>query len=37
MAYLVKQLEKEWGESLDVLAINEHEAIKANLEMAMTE
>jgi hypothetical protein len=37
MAYLARQLEKEYGESLNVFAMNEHEAIKANLEMAMTE
>jgi hypothetical protein len=35
MAHLVRQFEKEWGESLDVLAINERDAIKAKLEMAL--
>jgi hypothetical protein len=35
MAYLAKQLEREMGGSLDVFAINERDAIKASLEMAL--
>lgn len=35
MANVVRQLEKECGERLNVFAINEHEAIKASLEKVM--
>jgi hypothetical protein len=37
MAYLVKQLEKEVGEPLDVVSMSEREAIKTSLEMALAQ
>jgi hypothetical protein len=35
MSYLVRQLEKEGGESFGVLAMNERDAIKTRIEMAL--
>jgi hypothetical protein len=37
MAYSVRQLEKEWGESLEVFGINERDAIQTSLETALAE
>jgi hypothetical protein len=37
MAYQVKQFEKEWGENLNVFGMNDRDAIKTNLGMALAE
>lgn len=37
MSYQVKQFEKEWGENLNVFGIKDRDAIKAKLEMVLTE